>query len=156
MRWIAVIVAFTLVATAAVSQTPAGRKPAFVTASVKASAPGSRLRDMSRGNRLALSGAPLRVLLRYAYPDLLVSQFINAPGWIDSDLFDVDARADCEGSISQALMGQLVQSLLEDRFRLKTHMEKREGVDDKHNFDGAGIYNVACRKIPNSKAASTP
>lgn len=101
------------------------QKPAFVSVSVKASPPGSRLRDMSRGNRLALSGAPLRILLRYAYPNFLQSQFTNVPGWVDTDLFDVDARADCEG-ISEALMAQLVQSLLEDRFRLTAHIETRE------------------------------
>jgi uncharacterized protein (TIGR03435 family) len=111
------------VAVMAVAQTPA-QKPKFDVSSVKPSPAGTRFGDTTRGNRLALSGAPLKTLLRYAYPTLLGKQIVNTPSWMDSDLFDVEGKSDSE--ISQAQIPLLVQSLLEDRFQLKAHREMRE------------------------------
>jgi uncharacterized protein (TIGR03435 family) len=49
----------------------------------------------------------------------------GGPSWIDSDRFEINARA--EGGSSQILMqGPMMQSLLEDRFSLKIHLETRE------------------------------
>jgi uncharacterized protein (TIGR03435 family) len=51
----------------------------------------------------------------------------GGPDWMESARYDVQAKADCSGGIisrdQQALM---VQSFLEDRFQLKTHIEIRE------------------------------
>jgi uncharacterized protein (TIGR03435 family) len=114
-----------VVAMFAAAQAPA-QKPKFDVSSVKPSPAGTRFGDTTRGNRLALSGAPLKTLLRYAYPTLLGRQIVNTPSWIDSDLFDVEGKSDSEANISQAQMQLLVQSLLEDRFQLKAHREMRE------------------------------
>jgi uncharacterized protein (TIGR03435 family) len=114
-----------VVAMFAAAQAPA-QKPKFDVSSVKPSPARTRFGDNTRGNRLALSGAPLRTLLRYAYPTLLGKQVVNTPSWFDSDLFDVEGKSESEANISQAQMQLLVQSLLEDRFQLKAHREMRE------------------------------
>jgi uncharacterized protein (TIGR03435 family) len=46
---------------------------------------------------------------------------------MDSDRYDVQAKADCSGGrIPRDQLQLMVQSLLEDRFKLKAHMETRE------------------------------
>jgi uncharacterized protein (TIGR03435 family) len=50
----------------------------------------------------------------------------KAPAWISSDLYTIEARA--EGAPGQpAMLGPMMQSLLEDRFALKLHRETRSG-----------------------------
>ena len=50
----------------------------------------------------------------------------RAPAWISSDLYTIEATA--EGTPGQpAMLGPMMQSLLEDRFHLKLHRETRSG-----------------------------
>jgi bla regulator protein blaR1 len=50
----------------------------------------------------------------------------KAPLWVSSDLYTIEAKA--EGAPGQpAMLGPMMQSLLEDRFRLKLHRETRTG-----------------------------
>ncbi len=52
-------------------------------------------------------------------------QISGGPGWIDSDRFDIEAKA--EGNPREEMMaGPMLQRLLEDRFQLKVHREMRE------------------------------
>lgn len=52
-------------------------------------------------------------------------QISGGPRWIDSDRFDIEAKA--EGNPRDAMMaGPMLQALLEDRFKLKVHRETRE------------------------------
>src|SRR5262249_17917423 len=54
-------------------------------------------------------------------------QIVGGPSWIDSDRYDIQAKADCSGGVLSREQTQLmVQSMLEDRFQLKAHMETRE------------------------------
>jgi uncharacterized protein (TIGR03435 family) len=49
----------------------------------------------------------------------------GGPAWINSDRYEISAKA--EGDASQAIMtGPMMQALLEDRFKLKTHRATRE------------------------------
>jgi uncharacterized protein (TIGR03435 family) len=49
----------------------------------------------------------------------------GGPSWMNSDLYRIDAKA--EGTPNQAMMlGPMVQMLLEDRFRMKFHIESKE------------------------------
>jgi len=52
-------------------------------------------------------------------------QVLGGPGWIDSDGFDIVAKAEGNPTASQ-LYGPMLRALLEDRFRLKVHRETRE------------------------------
>jgi uncharacterized protein (TIGR03435 family) len=52
------------------------------------------------------------------------SQPTGGPGWIGDDLFRIEAKA--EGNPSKDQMRLMVQSLLEERFKLRTHLELRK------------------------------
>ena len=79
-----------------------------------------------------MRGATLRFLLQTAFlpqtiGPVLQLQIIGAPAWIDSNQYDVQATADCSGGvISREQLQLMVQSLLEDRFQLKAHLETRD------------------------------
>ena len=52
-------------------------------------------------------------------------QVLGGPGWIDSDHYDIAAKAEGTTSVQQ-LYGPMLRTLLEDRFRLKVHRETKE------------------------------
>src|SRR6185369_8826482 len=55
------------------------------------------------------------------------NQIIGGAPWIDTDRFDVQAKMDCDkGPVEMAQVQLMVQSMLEERFRLNAHVEKRE------------------------------
>ncbi len=85
--------------------------------------------------RMTLGCAELRDLILTAYgiyadghtanPKGFRMQILGGPGWIDSDRYDIVAKA--EGNPSRTQMyGPMLQALLEDRFKLKIHRETRE------------------------------
>jgi len=79
-----------------------------------------------------MTGVTLKTLLQTAYqrPNPgMSSQFETAggPNWIDSDRYDIEAKADCiAGPIMREQYQLMVQSLVEDRFQLKVRVEPRE------------------------------
>ena len=116
------------------SQTPEPKKPSFEVVSVKPGVPGPGFRGGGpRGNSLSMANTPLRMLVQMAYqrgtapgPGMQL-QVIGAPNWMDTEPFDVQAKADCSGgAIPREQMQLMIQSLLEERFQLKAHYETRE------------------------------
>ena len=76
----------------------------------------------------------VRDLIQFAY-DLPKSQILGGPAWLDSAMFDIDAKSDA--SVDATLRGMpnkqarrqkqvMVQGLLADRFQLKAHQETRQ------------------------------
>ena len=113
----------------------ASSKPTFEVVSIKPSPPNLNIRGGGpRGNSLTLTGGSLRMLLQqgYAKPNATgggfqQTQIIGGPNWIDSDLYEINAKADCSnGPIPREQMMLMIQSMLEDRFKLKAHIETRE------------------------------
>jgi uncharacterized protein (TIGR03435 family) len=49
---------------------------------------------------------------------------VGGPTWIDSTYFDIAAKAD--GAPVGSMVGPMLQALLEDRFRLQVHREKKD------------------------------
>jgi uncharacterized protein (TIGR03435 family) len=78
------------------------------------------------------TGANLRMLLQVAYGRIGNTlggqlQIIGGPAWMDSDRYDIQAKADCSGGkLSREQTQLMMQSLLEDRFQLKAHKETRD------------------------------
>lgn len=86
------------------------------------------------GGRYVATNMNLRNLIRLAYGNASLfrpkEQIVGAPGWIDSARFDIEAKAasefvvDPDGVTRQHLA--MLRTLLEDRFKLKAHMEQRD------------------------------
>jgi uncharacterized protein (TIGR03435 family) len=112
------------------SQTPA--PTSFEVASVKPSDPnasgpfGSFPMMLPQGTgRISISNMPLRLLIRMVY-GLQDFQVVGGPTWQTSSKFDITAKA-YDGTTTTADLMPLLKTLLADRFKLKTHMETREG-----------------------------
>jgi uncharacterized protein (TIGR03435 family) len=73
-------------------------------------------------------------IVRWAF-DMPDTRVVGAPAWISSTKFDIDAKADT--SVNAQLHGltsdagrlekkRMVQALLADRFKLRTHRETKQ------------------------------
>ena len=148
----AFIAAFTFAVLPLLSQTTSP-KPSFEVVSIKPSPPNLGMRGgQPRGDRLSLVGMSLRFLLQQAFSRATggapIGQLtiIGGPSWMDSDLYDIEAKADCSGgALSREQMRLMMQSMLEDRFQLKAHMETREQP----------VYNLVVAKDGPKLKAST-
>jgi uncharacterized protein (TIGR03435 family) len=58
----------------------------------------------------------------------LDNRITGGPSWIDTDLFDIEAKTEggSPGAIPRERLQPMLQSLLEDRFQLKFHWETRD------------------------------
>jgi uncharacterized protein (TIGR03435 family) len=77
---------------------------------------------------------PLRDLIQFAY-GLPKSQILGGPAWLDSIMFDIDAKSDplVDAQLHTLPTGQarqqkqlMVKALLADRFQFKAHQETRQ------------------------------
>jgi uncharacterized protein (TIGR03435 family) len=99
----------------------------------------------------AASGITLRFLIENAYY-VRRDQILGGPGWIDSALFDLEAKVDpsdaaAYGKLSVKERGLLLKPVLEDRFQLKAHRETREST----------LYHlVPAKSGPKLKASVAP
>jgi uncharacterized protein (TIGR03435 family) len=115
----------------------ASPRPAFEVASIKRSErldEGGGLRWLP-GGTVRVTNLAARSLLLTAYGtaqrSLLASQIIGAPGWATTDRYDIVAKVG--GDLAARPMSEwfaslpaLLQSLLEERFKIKAHRETRE------------------------------
>jgi uncharacterized protein (TIGR03435 family) len=118
------------------AQTPASL--AFEAASIKpnTSSDSGGGANFQPGGRFVARNATLRGLIRGAFGDpgvqLDPSRMSGGPSWIDTDRFDVQARAATEfsdltfGGGSTATGAAMLRALLAERFRLATHWDTRE------------------------------
>jgi uncharacterized protein (TIGR03435 family) len=125
LRSMKTVLATLLIPVAPSAQAQASR-PQFEVASVKQEPPGPNIgtgfvRPLA-GGRLTAEKALLRVLIWNAYK-VRDYQVVNGPDWINSTRYNIDAKA-AENASSAELM-LMLQSLLEDRFNLKVHRERR-------------------------------
>ena len=99
--------------------------PAFEVASVKTNDSGSRSSSSRTlpGGRFVATNTTVRQLLLSAY-HLRPFQLVGGPNWIDSDRFDIEARAPENGPPDQLMM--MLGTLLADRFKAVVHSETKE------------------------------
>jgi uncharacterized protein (TIGR03435 family) len=108
----------------------------FEAASIKPSAPGTRgpMLQMNPGGRIRTIGMTPRFLIEVAY-DVKDTQIEGGPSWISSDRYDIEAKP--EDSVAAAMdklppdqrkenLGEMMQSLLRDRFKLVLSHESKE------------------------------
>jgi uncharacterized protein (TIGR03435 family) len=115
-------------------------RPAFEVASVKlnthCNADDRRGGGSSSPGRIAMECADLRDLILTAYgiygngPNPASGSFrmqvVGGPAWMDSTRYDIAAKPAGHPPRSE-MYGPMLQSLLEDRFRLRVHRETKEG-----------------------------
>jgi uncharacterized protein (TIGR03435 family) len=75
------------------------------------------------GGKLQAEKAQLERLVEWAY-GLRRYQVTGGPDWINSARYDIEATA--EGNVGSEQIRLMLQSLLEDRFKLKVHRETRQ------------------------------
>jgi uncharacterized protein (TIGR03435 family) len=86
------------------------------------SGPGRR-RLGGTGNRWSMVNIVTGGLIQTAYPTK-TGELVGAPGWVDSEAYDIDARAAFEPSADELRM--MLRALLADRFTFAAHFEMRE------------------------------
>ncbi|MGP0074886.1 MAG: TIGR03435 family protein [Bryobacteraceae bacterium] len=83
----------------------------------------SGIRPAPGGERYIATNITLKALITVAYrirPD----QVIGGAGWMDTDAYDMNAKAERPSSIEE--MHLMLQDLLADRFKLRFHRETKE------------------------------
>lgn len=100
--------------------------PAFEAADVHVSAK-SRMPSMAagglRGTRYLVRQATMVDLISLAY-EIDNDKILGGPRWLDTDRFDVSARAPSGSAPEQAKF--MLQTLLAERFSLKLHKDSKE------------------------------
>ena len=96
----------------------------FEVADVKPSRPDEKqnLRFQPNG-RLDAQGVSLKLLLQFAYDSFDENTFVGEPKWLDSDHFDIIAKA--SRAVPIDALRVMLQKLLADRFKLVVHKEQQ-------------------------------
>jgi uncharacterized protein (TIGR03435 family) len=85
---------------------------------------GGGIKPMSAGQGYDAVGASVRLMISLMYR-MPIQHITGGPGWLDSDLWTVDAKAD--GAYNTDDLHTMFQNLLADEFKLKFHKEIKEG-----------------------------
>lgn len=138
----------------------------FEVASIKPSAPGQRGFSVSpsAGGRLNARNITLKRLIAAAY-HVQDFQISGGPKWIDSDPFDIVAKAEGNQNLTEHQLLDLLKPLLADRFQLAFHKDTKQvpryvlivakgGSKLKEvKADGAPDLNIRGRRLVNSHRA---
>jgi len=132
-RWALILLAIFVGVLEAITQS--ARRPSFEVASIKrnVSINAERGGGFEPGGQFLMTNVDVRTLVRIAYrsgPVLFPSQIIGGPDWTGTEYYDVAAKVGSElADKTPAELAQiqplLLQSLLEDRLKLKAHPDKR-------------------------------
>lgn len=136
------------------------KAPAFDVAAIKLSDPkavrnGCYIKGQPGGQTFVGRCIPLRLWITYSYK-LIDSQLVGGPDWIDTELYDFEAKAD--HSLTRAELAPMFQTLLADRFHLRLRTETRtmpalaltvdkSGVKMKSN-GGPNEWEIAIMSAP--------
>jgi len=103
----------------------------FEVADIKPSAPGETRGQVKfqPGGRIDGRGVALKDVIMFAWNISSDDMLVGGPKWLDSDLFDVIAKAPATlsqaGSADLDALRPMTRALLESRFKLKVHEETR-------------------------------
>ncbi|HXN65052.1 MAG TPA: TIGR03435 family protein [Candidatus Acidoferrales bacterium] len=108
------------------AQNDASLKLEFDVATVKPSPPNEQsagIKPLPGGQTYVATGVPVRLMIRLMF-HLTPNQISGGPSWLDSDLYDVTAKADRPRNIDELHI--MFQNLLIDRFKLQFHTDTKE------------------------------
>src|SRR5215475_15900987 len=101
---------------------------AFEVASVKAVDPNSDPSAVTGvhidGSQVHMGRMSMKELIRIAYKVKFYE--VVGPEWIASERYDISAKVPAGVTPNQDKLAEMMQSLLEERFQMKAHREKRE------------------------------
>jgi uncharacterized protein (TIGR03435 family) len=131
------IIGITIVTASVIRAQTTAARPEFEVASIKQNAGGGQRSFIgsSSPGTLTAENVQLKLFIQQAY-GVRPFQILGAPDWVDSDRFDLNAKVTVDAAPlpvnrdsmqkSMAEMYLMLQTLLEDRFKLKLHRETRE------------------------------
>ena len=134
---LAAVICPTISAAFATPTTPA--RLTFEVASIKLSQPGAKIytiKPLSGGTGYTAQNSPVKLMISLMYK-VPMRQIRGGPDWINTDRFDIEARADHPSSVDDLHL--MFQNLLADRFNLKYHMETQEGPVYALTIDKSGL-----------------
>lgn len=106
----------------------------FEVAAIKPGDPDNRQSGIhwQAGGRVANTNATVKALIAFAY-GLPEDQIFGGDKWVSSDEYSIVAKPDTDSPIPSGEAGYnkvktLFQNLLADRFRVKVHLETRQGA----------------------------
>lgn len=100
--------------------------PSFDVATIKPSVSGREGKGFAfRAGHFVTLNTDLSDLIAFAY-GLHPQQIVGAPGWLATDLYDIEAKPDTEGRPNLKQKRIMVQKLLADRFQLRFHHDQKE------------------------------
>lgn len=100
--------------------------PSFEVATIKRSDPDDKSHRFEiHGHRILIENQTVEVMIEMSY-GVHRKQIVNAPSWTESERFDVQGVPDVAGQPDVLQFQEIVRKLLEERFGLKFHTEKRE------------------------------
>jgi uncharacterized protein (TIGR03435 family) len=106
---------------------PADADPSFDVATIKPNPSGAASMQQltTNGHNFVIRNGSLGDMMSFAY-NVQMKQIVNAPAWIDNDRYDIAATQEQDGLASDKQLRGMVRKMLEDRFKLTVHHEKRE------------------------------
>jgi bla regulator protein blaR1 len=112
-------------APAARAQSQPAAAPAFEVASIKPNKSDDRrtMFNIGEGGRVSCTNISPKMLIMMAY-DLKPNQLTGAPSWVESERYDITAKA--EGPAEPDQLKLMMRSLLADRFKLVIHRETKD------------------------------
>jgi uncharacterized protein (TIGR03435 family) len=101
--------------------------PSFDVATIKPNPSGeTHIQGLTMNGRdIIVRNGSLADLIGAAY-SVQTNQIVNGPGWMESDRYDIHAIPDQPGSPNLVQFRSILRKLLEDRYQLKIHHEKRD------------------------------
>jgi uncharacterized protein (TIGR03435 family) len=117
----AVVIAAILPASAIEAQSV---RPEFDVSSVKPNKANCCFSGGANNGQAGAKDSTVKALISLAYK-VQEFQIVGGPGWIGSERFDVEGRTEDKTADPDRLR-MMLRSLLEDRFKLKLHMETRQ------------------------------
>jgi uncharacterized protein (TIGR03435 family) len=99
----------------------------FEVASIKPSKPGGRgggIKALPGGQEYKAKNVPVKLIISLMYR-VPMGQISGGPGWLDTDFYDIEAKADRSYNLDD--LHTMFQNLLADEFKLKFHEETKEG-----------------------------
>jgi uncharacterized protein (TIGR03435 family) len=109
---------------------PIAEPTEFEVADVKPSEPGGRggRFQTQPGGRLVVQNMAMRLLLNRAF-DTNNNDEVTAPRWVDTERFDITAKAPSTDagapSLQQDVLAPMLRALLADRFKMTYHQEEK-------------------------------